>query len=170
MAAMDITVRIARPEEYAEAGELVARAYLDGGLLTFGHSDPYLEKLRDTARRAAHAELLVAEDPRGTLLGTVTFVGGGGPYADLARDGEGEFRMLGVRESARGRGVGEALVAACISRARELGLRGLVLCTQPAMHAAHRLYERLGFRRTPERDWSPLKDVELTLWTYTLRL
>ncbi|MFG7942814.1 hypothetical protein Q8723_13155, partial [Streptomyces cacaoi] len=23
------------------------------------------------------------------------------------------------------------------------------------MHAAHRLYERLGFVRTPERDWQP---------------
>ncbi|MBO8192602.1 GNAT family N-acetyltransferase [Streptomyces oryzae] len=165
---MDFTVRTAQPEEYADAGELVARAYLDGGLLDFGDSDPYLKTLRDAASRAAHAELLVAEDHQGALLGTVTFVGQGGRYAELARKGEGEFRMLGVRESARGRGVGEALVRACISRGRELGLSGLVLSTQPTMHAAHRLYERLGFLRTPARDWSPLPDF--TLWTYALRL
>jgi hypothetical protein len=29
----------------------------------------------------------------------------------------------------------------------------LVLLTLPAMTAAHRLYEKLGFRRSPERDW-----------------
>lgn len=168
MTAMDITVRTARPEEYAEAGELVARAYLDGGLLDLGDSDPYLKTLRDAAGRAAHTDLLVAEDHAGALLGTVTFVGEAGAYAERAREGEGELRMLGVRESARGRGVGEALVRACMARARALGLSGLVLSTQPAMHAAHRLYERLGFVRTPDRDWQPLP--EITLWTYALTL
>ncbi|MGP3972849.1 GNAT family N-acetyltransferase [Streptomyces sp. 8N114] len=165
---MDITVRTARPDEFAEAGELVARAYLDGGLLEFGDSDPYLKTLRDAAGRAAHAELLVAEDHQGVLLGTVTFVGEGGPYAELAREGEGEFRMLGVRESARGRGVGEALVRACMTRAQALGLTGLVLSTLHSMQPAHRLYERLGFVRTPDRDWSPLEG--LVLWAYALRL
>jgi hypothetical protein len=29
------------------------------------------------------------------------------------------------------------------------------------MVAAHRLYERLGFTRLPERDWSPLPGVHL---------
>ena len=36
------------------------------------------------------------------------------------------------------------------------------------MHAAHRLYERLGFTRTPERDWSPTPWVHLV--TYVLAL
>lgn len=165
---MDLTIRAARPDEYAETGELVARAYLDGGLLDFGEDDPYLTTLRDAASRAAQAELLVAEDGRGTVLGTVTFVGAGGPYAERAAEGEGEFRMLAVRQGARGRGVGEALVTACVERARALGLRGLVLSTQRHMFAAHRLYERLGFVRTPERDWCPVEDVPL--WAYTLAL
>ncbi|MBO8186932.1 GNAT family N-acetyltransferase [Streptomyces spirodelae] len=165
---MDITVRTARPEEYAQAGELVARAFLDGGLLTYGDSDPYLNSLRDAAGRAAHADLLVAEDPQGALLGTVTFVGEGGRYAERARAGEGEFRMLGVRQSARGRGVGEALVRACIGRARDLGLSGLVLSTLPTMHAAHRLYARLGFLRAPERDWEPIEGATLLAYTLTL--
>lgn len=168
MAGMDITVRTARPEEYPELGELVARAYLSGGLLDRGEADPYLETLRDAAGRAGHAELLVAAGHQGELLGTVTFVGRGGPFAERAREGEGEFRMLGVRESARGRGVGEALVTACSDRARALGLSGLVLSTQPTMHAAHRLYRRLGFHRDPDRDWSPVPGV--TLWAYALRL
>ncbi|MDJ1135562.1 GNAT family N-acetyltransferase [Streptomyces iconiensis] len=167
---MNIKVRTARPDEYAEVGELVARAYIDGGLLDLGEDDPYLERLRDAADRAEHAELLVAEGAGGTLLGSVTFVGDGGPYAERAEEGEAEFRMLGVRAGARGMGVGEALVAACLERARDKGFAGLVLSTQQRMHAARRLYERIGFQRAPERDWMPVPDLDLTLWAYTLRL
>ncbi len=36
------------------------------------------------------------------------------------------------------------------------------------MRAAHRIYERLGFTRDPERDWSPLPGVELL--AFALRL
>jgi hypothetical protein len=38
-----------------------------------------------------------------------------------------------------------------------------------AMHAAQRLYRRLGFRRSPERGW-PVPDSELTLVAYVLTL
>jgi hypothetical protein len=32
------------------------------------------------------------------------------------------------------------------------------------MTAAHRLYERLGFHRLPERDWSPVPGVDLLVY------
>lgn len=32
------------------------------------------------------------------------------------------------------------------------GARAMVLWSQPSMSSAHRLYERLGFSRAPERD------------------
>jgi len=39
------------------------------------------------------------------------------------------------------------------------------------MHAAHRIYERLGFTRTPDRDWNPLPEpYDITLLTYVLTL
>jgi hypothetical protein len=39
------------------------------------------------------------------------------------------------------------------------------------MRSAHRVYERLGFIRTPERDWNPLPDLDdITLLTYELTL
>lgn len=105
---MDIVIRDAGPEEYDAVGELCARVYLGDGLLTFGADDEYLVELRDAARRAAHAELLVAVGTAGgvagELLGTVTFVGDGGEFANIAREGEAEFRMLAVRPEARGRG------------------------------------------------------------------
>ncbi|WP_282694249.1 GNAT family N-acetyltransferase [Streptomyces sp. CC208A] len=166
---MDFTIRPVRPEEYEELGEVTARAYLDDGHLDLGEDDDYLHVLRDVAHRAAEAEVLVAvDDEDGTVLGGVAFTAGGREYADIAVEGEAEFRMLAVAHAARGRGVGEALVRACVDRARALGSTRLVLSTQPGMVRAHRIYERLGFVRTPERDWSPVPG--LLLLTYALEL
>jgi ribosomal protein S18 acetylase RimI-like enzyme len=36
------------------------------------------------------------------------------------------------------------------------------------MTAAQRLYERLGFTRLPERDWSPVPGIDLLVYTYEL--
>ena len=36
------------------------------------------------------------------------------------------------------------------------------------MHAAHRLYERRGYARDPERDWMP--EPDFTLLAYRLQL
>ncbi|MFJ8359218.1 GNAT family N-acetyltransferase [Streptomyces sp. NPDC093984] len=169
---MDLTIRQATPDEYATLGEITARAYLQDGLLDFGESDAYLDELKDVAGRAAAAEVLVAVAD-GHVLGGVTFVpAGGGPMADIAGPGEAEIRMLAVAHAARGRGAGEALVRACVDRARATeGCVRVVLSTQRTMRTAHRIYERLGFVRTPERDWSPLPHLDdITLLTYELTL
>jgi ribosomal protein S18 acetylase RimI-like enzyme len=88
-----------------------------------------------------------------------------------------EYEALGeitarAAGTARGQGAGEALVRACADRARAIeGCRAVVLPTQRTMHAAHRIYERLGFVRTPERDWNPLPEqLDITLLTYELTL
>jgi ribosomal protein S18 acetylase RimI-like enzyme len=43
-----------------------------------------------------------------------------------------------------------------------------VLLTQADMRAAQRLYQRAGFRRLPDRDWSPRPGI--TLLAYGLPL
>lgn len=168
---MDIAIRDAEPGEFDTLGEITAGAYLHDGLLDFGESDEYLGELRDVAKRAAAAEVLVAVAD-GRLLGGVTFVPSGGLMADIARSGEAEIRMLAVDRAGRGRGAGEALVRACVDRARATeGCVRIVLSTQRTMHGAHRIYERLGFVRTPERDWNPIPQlVDITLLTYELTL
>jgi ribosomal protein S18 acetylase RimI-like enzyme len=50
-----------------------------------------------------------------------------------------------VDESARGRGVGEALTMAALERARAGGARTVDLTSRPSREAANRLYQRLGF-------------------------
>ncbi|KYK15711.1 MULTISPECIES: GNAT family N-acetyltransferase [Streptomyces] len=168
---MDFVIRQATADEYGTLGEITAHAYLRDGLLDFGEGDAYLGELRNVAKRAAAAEVLVAAAD-GRVLGGVTFVPSGGPMADIARPGEAEIRMLAVAPETRGRGVGEALVRACVDRARSVeGCARVVLSTQRTMRTAHRLYERMGFARTPERDWNPLPELDdITLLTYELTL
>ncbi|MCL6737764.1 GNAT family N-acetyltransferase [Streptomyces neyagawaensis] len=168
---MDITIRHISPDEYTHLGDITAQAYLTDGLLDFGEGDAYLGELRDVARRAAAAEVLVAVT-EGRVVGGVTFVPAGGAMADIATPGEAEIRMLAVDHAARGRGIGEALVRDCVERARAVeGCVRVVLSTQRTMHSAHRIYERLGFVRTPARDWNPIPHLpDLTLLTYELTL
>jgi GNAT superfamily N-acetyltransferase len=162
-----VRIRPAEPGEYEEIGELAVRVYLAEGYIRAGSH--YLSVLRDAATRAEKAELMVAVDGADRILGTVTYAPYGSPYAEHADSPEGAaFRMLVVDPAARGQGVGEALVEWCIARARASGVRTLRLSTQTGMTTAGRLYLRLGFVRTPERDWSPEPDVDLI--TYGLEL
>jgi ribosomal protein S18 acetylase RimI-like enzyme len=155
----DVEIRPPRPEEYAAAGEVTVQAYdVDGHL---AGDVGYDAELRDVARRAERAEVLVAVDAAGEVLGTVTVVRPGSEYAEISRPGELEFRMLAVAPSARGRGIGEALTRAVLDRARALGLRKVVLSSLDTMYSAHRLYERLGFVRLAERDWRPFPHISL---------
>lgn len=66
-----------------------------------------------------------------------------------------EVRLLAVAPSARGRGVGAALMNECIHRARSAGATALTLHTTDLMQAAMRLYERLGFERAHDLDLEP---------------
>jgi GNAT superfamily N-acetyltransferase len=157
---MTVVVRPAHLDELTGVGELTAVAYADEGAAP---SVGYLARLRDAVTRAREAELYVAllPDAEGTLAGTVTFCPQGSPWAELAQPDEGELRMLAVAASARRRGVARALVGACVERSRELGYRRLVCSSLPAQRAAHVLYDRLGLRRLPDRDWSPEPGVDL---------
>lgn len=131
-------------------------------------SDHYVAVLRDVGRRAAEAELLVAAEPGGAVLGTVTFVPDGGPLGEIAAPHESEFRMLAVDPAAQGRGVGTALMRRVLDDSRRRGKAGVVCSSQPEMRAAHRIYERHGFRRAPDRDWSPVPGVHLLVFALSL--
>jgi ribosomal protein S18 acetylase RimI-like enzyme len=161
----EVTIRPAREDELGAVGQLTINAYHADGVATSGS---YALKLADARPRAEEAELLVAVDDTGALLGTVTIAPPGTPWAELAAQDELEFRMLAVSPAARGRGVGEALTRRVIERAEELGLRAVLLSSSQSMVAAHRLYERLGFRRTPAADWSPVPGVDLITYRYDL--
>lgn len=159
-----LTVRPVRPDEMAELGRITAAAYLGEALTT----EAYVPQLTDVSGRAQSATVLVAMAPDGRLLGGVTLAAPGTPLAELARDDEHEVRMLAVRSDARGTGAGSALMQACRERAAADGAAALVLCSQPVMTAAHRIYGRMGFVRDPARDWTPAPGIDL--WCFRLEL
>ena len=161
------TVREARDEELGAAGEVVAEAYRP---MPGMDEDPgYLEMVRDARARSRDVDVLVAVDDDGQVLGSASFVRDHlSPLAELERPDEAGIRMVGVAEAARGRGVARALVEACAERARASGKRGIAILTEPRWTGSHAVYERLGFRRAPERDWEPEPGVWLWAWTLEL--
>jgi predicted N-acetyltransferase YhbS len=152
-------LRRARPEDYDAIGQVTLAAYEP--MLGSAESS-YAEQLRNAEARDLQAELWVAVAPDDReVLGTVTICREGSPWREVGQPDEGEFRMLAVAPQAQGQGIGEALARHVIDRFREEGAVAVVLCSTPLMAGAHRLYERLGFGRCPERDWEPMPGVEL---------
>ena len=161
---MSLTVALASPDDYARIAELTVATYVEGGLA----SPDYTTALADVAGRAELADLLVARDETGRIVGSVALVLSGAFGEVTVSDAEAAFRMLVVDSAARGRGIGELLVRTCLDRARAAGKTRMVLSTDPRMTAAHRLYERLGFTRLPGRDWSPMPGVDLLVYELDL--
>ncbi len=158
-------MRRARPEEYDAAGELTVAAYRLGEV---DGDDSYAQVLRDAARRADQAELYVVRDDLDQLVATVTLAPAGTEWAEIARDGELEVRMLAVAPQAWGRRIATSIMEQVIAQATERGFGHIVLLVVEDNEAAHRLYQRLGFARIPDRDWRPWP--ELLLMAYQLPL
>lgn len=158
-----LTVRPVRPDEHAAVADLTAAVYRGEG---FSSAD-YEPALRDVTSRVATATVLVALDGD-RVVGAVTVATRGGAWAEQSVPGEAVLRMLAVAPDARGSGAGEALSRAALDVARADGAALVRLSSQEQMLAAHRLYDRLGFTRTPSFDWSPIPGLHLR--TYALPL
>jgi ribosomal protein S18 acetylase RimI-like enzyme len=147
-----IEIRPARPDEHDAAGDVTRRAYME--FVQPGDSDweSYLDELADVAGRVDRTLVLVAvEGDR--ILGTATLeldrrIDDEDPPL---RPEEAHIRMVGVDPSARGRGIGRALMDACLEEARARGKTLATLHTTARMKAAHRLYESMGFTRGADR-------------------
>lgn len=163
----DILLRPVRPDEYVALGELTVAAY--HGVGEMPHQDEYDAQLRDVARRAETSCVVVAVSPDGRVLGGITYVSGPeDPYSEDLRPGEAGIRMLAVDPAAQGQGIGRALTRWCLDEARATGRQRLVLHTSSMMPAAIRLYERMGFARAPELDFSPVPGVDLIAYVFDL--
>ena len=147
----DVRVRLMRDDEAAEVSALAESAYADDFPLT----EAYRAEIAAVAERARDHQVWVATDAAsGMLLGTISTPRAWRAISPLARDGELDFRFLGVASSARRRGIGALLVGHVLLLARIRGIPRVVLNTGPDMLAAQRLYERFGFARLHDREYT----------------
>ncbi|MFD4429850.1 GNAT family N-acetyltransferase [Nocardia sp. NPDC058497] len=158
-----LEIRTAHPSEYDAISALTVDVYVGDGYVS--PEDDYVTELADVAHRATEAQVLVAVDDD-EIAGSLTVAKPGTRYAEIARPGELEFRMLAVAKRSRGLGAGTALVRAVVAEARAGGYEAVALTTMATMVDAHRIYERLGFVAVPERNWSPHDGLPL----YVMRL
>lgn len=133
-----LTIRIeqmteATPEVHAALAHLLPQ-------LNSSLPIPTIERLKAIVADPAATLLLALEGDE--VVGSATVLVYTTPFWLKARLDE-----VVVDEAARGKGVGEALVKACLEIAREKGAEVAELQSGrgPAREAAHRLYQRIGF-------------------------
>jgi GNAT superfamily N-acetyltransferase len=90
----------------------------------------------------------------------------------ITDEGEGlsRLRLLYVEPFARGLGIGEALVATCVTFGREAGYEAMTLWTHTVLESARRIYAAHGFRIVEvhtHQDFGP--PVQSETWRLDLR-
>jgi ribosomal protein S18 acetylase RimI-like enzyme len=165
----EVQIREILPGEHEETGRLIQRAYAEYARPGDPLWEGYFGMLADVASRAGFAPVLVAVAGR-RIVGTVTveldrtIEGTGG-----LQPGQANVRLLAVDPQARGRGVGQRLVRACVQVGRGAGKEVLTLHTTEQMAAAQRIYRTLGFRRDPAGDVELHPDLILQAFRLPLR-
>jgi ribosomal protein S18 acetylase RimI-like enzyme len=151
----DLTIRLARDDELDDVAALIVEAYADyAARMSPDAWAAFAQVIGHVRGRALEAETVVAERD-GELVGSVTIY----RHPHGVQEDTYGIRMLSVRSSARGSGIGRALMEHCISLAREEGIRRIVLTTTQEMDVARDMYDKIGFHRAPELDHEPAPGV-----------
>lgn len=164
-----LTVRRYRPVDAAAVRQLHASALRDAGAFTEDAEDPDLDDVESAYLE--DGEFLVATHD-GEVIGMGAFRPVDEEIAALhagVDDRAAEIKRMRVAPDHQREGVGQRLYDELERRARERGVRELVLDTVPSLTAARRFYEANGFRheRDVEVEW---QGEELTLVLYRKRL
>lgn len=77
-------------------------------------------------------------------------------------DGVYELVKMSVSPSMRGAGIGKMLLLHCVNKARELGVKQLILYSSSKLQAAVKMYEKYGFTHIPLID-SPFVTADVKM-------
>jgi len=154
----NIEIRPAQPRDAAAIATLLVESFAEyQPLYTAGG-------YAATAITSEQVEERIRQGPVWVALSDEMVVG---TVSVVARSGSLYVRGMAVRPTARGRHIGELLLAQVEKFANAARLRRLFLSTTPFLGRAIRLYERLGFHRTDEEPHelygTPLFTMEKTL-------
>ena len=151
------SIRDARDDERPAIRDLTLAAYAEYAEIMAPSAWAGLRQAVLSGLEAEGAVERIVAERGGTLLGSVMlYEADANAYGDAsAGGGWPELRLLAVAQAARGQGVGTALVEECVRRAQRAGASTLGLHTSESLRAAIRMYERMGFVRTPEGDFQP---------------
>jgi GNAT superfamily N-acetyltransferase len=132
----------ATPADIPGVVRLIGRVFEEYGFLFEPAQE--LPDLFDARRYAPpHGAFWVVHGPEGTL---------GSVGVERLADGAAELHRLYLDAALRGRGLGRALVETVLAWCRAEEIRRLVLWSDTRFTDAHRLYARMGFRQTAERE------------------
>ncbi|MDQ4145109.1 MAG: GNAT family N-acetyltransferase [Actinomycetota bacterium] len=119
----DWRIREAGVEDLDEVARLTARAYEEfGSVSSPKFAQAFLADAQKVHSQIDQSTLLVAER-EGRLVGAVTLYLDGSAYAPGWPRESPAVRLLAVDPNERGKGIGKALVAECLERARKQGAK-----------------------------------------------
>lgn len=114
--------------------------------------------LRNVAERRQNGRVLVLEDGN-EIIATVSLIPYGKKGCETWSKDAACLRMMVVDPRYRGREISEMLIRACVKIAREWKLSAIELHVRRGAHGIARIYENLGFVRSPEGDQDRLPEI-----------
>ncbi|MGM5470444.1 GNAT family N-acetyltransferase [Flavobacteriaceae bacterium LMO-SS05] len=156
-----LKIRNAKPQEFENIGKLMVTVYSQlEGFPKESEQPEYYKMLLNVGNltKKENTELLVAITDENKIVGAVVYFsdlknyGSGGPVSKI-KNASG-FRLLAVDPKERGKGIGKLLSKECINRAKKLNQNQLFIHSTESMKIAWGMYERLGFSRYSEIDFT----------------
>ena len=140
------------PEEDQAIASLLIQSFIEEGYTERANA----AQLTSPTELRKRGNILLAHSLSETdeILGMVILAQRTNSARQVAGLNEAELQLLAVHPFARRQGLASRLIEACELMALASGYQRMVLSTQPGMKAAHRVYERLSYRRNPMRDWA----------------
>ncbi len=155
-----VIIREAKEHEFETIGSLMVAVYSNlDGFFDPEEQPKYYQMLQNVGEltKQPHTKLYVAV-VKEQIAGAVIYfsdmsVYGSGGTATQIKNASG-FRLLAVDSAFRGQGIGNIMINACINQAKADQNQQMIIHTTEAMKIAWGMYERIGFERYVDIDFS----------------